>query len=123
VRNSTTRSKPWGSPSHEGHDSQRQHVCWKKSLRGYPLGKFPRGIAFDKTNIWVTDYGDNKVTKLRATDGMVLGAYNVGRDPGEITFDGSNIWVTNYGIENLMKLNPANGAMVGTYTLAGHANP
>jgi hypothetical protein len=37
VRNSTRRSKPWGSPSHETLDTQRQHVCQKKSLRGYPL--------------------------------------------------------------------------------------
>src|SRR5207249_11720032 len=87
------------------------------------VGKFPRGIVFDKANIWVTDYGDNKVTKLRASDGTVVGAYNVGRDPAEITFDGSNIWVINYGSGNLMKIKPADGSTIGTFTSAGHANP
>ena len=71
----------------------------------------------------VTDYGDNMVTKLRPSDGMVLGTYNVGRDPGEITFDGSNIWVTNYGSNSLMKLNPDDGAPLATFTLGGSAIP
>ena len=62
-------------------------------------------------------------TKLRASDGTVVGAYNVGRDPAEITFDGSNIWVINYGSGNLMKIKPADGSTIGTFTLAGHANP
>jgi DNA-binding beta-propeller fold protein YncE len=76
-----------------------------------------------RCNIWVTDYGDNKVTKLGASDGMVLGTYNVGRDPGEITFDGSNIWVTNYGSGNLVKIKPADGTTIATLTLSGHVNP
>jgi len=63
------------------------------------------------------------VTKLRASDGMLLGTYNVGRDPGSITFDGSNIWVTNYGSENLMKLKPADGSTIGIFPLSGHVNP
>src|SRR5206468_11770656 len=37
VWNSTRRSKPWDSLSHEAFDCKRQHVGLKKSLRGYPL--------------------------------------------------------------------------------------
>src|SRR5206468_7235907 len=35
VWNSTRRSKPWDSLSHEAFDCKRQHVGLKKSLRGY----------------------------------------------------------------------------------------
>ena len=36
------------------------------------------GIAFDGVNIWVANYGSNNVSKLRASDGALLGTYAVG---------------------------------------------
>jgi DNA-binding beta-propeller fold protein YncE len=36
------------------------------------------------------------VTKLRASDGVVLGTFAVGSSPGDVAFDGANIWVANY---------------------------
>jgi len=36
------------------------------------------GVAFDGANIWVTNYGSNSVTKLRASDGSTLGTFTVG---------------------------------------------
>jgi hypothetical protein len=50
-------------------------------------------LAFDGANIWVPNNGGT-VTKLRASDGKVLGTYNVGADGSGITFDGVNLWFT-----------------------------
>jgi YVTN family beta-propeller protein len=53
-------------------------------------------VAFDGTNIWVTNLGSNTVSKLRASDGANLGTVAVGLGPQFIAFDGAHIWVTNF---------------------------
>jgi DNA-binding beta-propeller fold protein YncE len=60
------------------------------------VGKFPWGIAFDGTNMWVTNYGDNTVTELSPT-GATLGTFPVGNAPRGIAFDGTHMWVANMG--------------------------
>ena len=52
------------------------------------------GVAFDGANIWVTNYGSGNVTRLRASNGAVLGTFTVGTNPYGVAFDGANIWVT-----------------------------
>src|SRR5580704_1805042 len=44
----------------------------------FPVGKEPEGVAFDGANIWTANFGDGTVSKLRASDGAVLGTYTVG---------------------------------------------
>jgi len=41
----------------------------------------------------VPNFNDVTVTKLRASDGKVLGTFTVGTSPLGIAFDGANIWV------------------------------
>jgi hypothetical protein len=55
----------------------------------------PAGLCFDGTNIWVTNKGDDTVTKLLASTGATLGIYTVSEltTPGPIAFDGINVWV------------------------------
>ena len=87
-------------------------------FRGYgtfPVGSNPWGIAFDGINIWVTNYGSNNVTKLRASDGANLGTFPVGPNPRGVAFDGINIWVTNSGAANVTKLRASDGANLGTF--------
>jgi len=48
------------------------------------------GIAFDGTNIWVANSGGNTVTKIRASDGSLVGTYHVS-NPWGIAFDGATI--------------------------------
>jgi hypothetical protein len=45
------------------------------------VGNHPQGIAFDGSNIWVANDSDNTVTKVRASDGAVLGTFAVGVEP------------------------------------------
>jgi YVTN family beta-propeller protein len=61
-------------------------------------------LAFDGTNIWVTNSGSNTVTKLQASIGQPLGTFNVGTTPLGIAFDGANIWVANSGSNTVSKL-------------------
>ena len=68
---------------------------------GERLGEFVcgagYGVAFDGANIWATRI-DNKVVKVRASDGKVLGIYDAGTSPFWLAFDGANIWVANFGV-------------------------
>jgi DNA-binding beta-propeller fold protein YncE len=61
-------------------------------------------VAFDGVNIWVTNQGSYDVTKLRASNGSLLGTFGVGNTPKGIAFDGANIWVPNLNSGSLSKL-------------------
>jgi hypothetical protein len=77
---------------------------------------------FDGTHIWVSNNGDSTVSKLRASDGVVVGTYSVGSGPGQLMFDGIHIWVYNKQDSTLSKLRASDGVVVGTYS-TGTANP
>ena len=83
----------------------------------FPVGTFPCGIAFDGANIWVANNGSNSVTKLRASDGIVLGTYAVGFNPRGMVFDGANIWVANTNSNSVTKLRASDGTMLGTFAV------
>ncbi len=83
----------------------------------FNVGKFPIGITFDGTNIWVANGESDSVTRLRTSDGAVLGNFNVGKAPGGVVFDGTNIWVTNEDSNNVMKLRGSDGAVLDTFTV------
>jgi YVTN family beta-propeller protein len=62
------------------------------------VGKAPTGVAFDGTNIWVTNRADGTVTIL-STTGTVLStiiASNTTSSPYGIAFDGAVMWVADY---------------------------
>src|SRR5271154_3083983 len=42
------------------------------------VGANPVGIAFDGANMWVANFNDNPLTKVRGNDGAVLGTFKVG---------------------------------------------
>jgi hypothetical protein len=90
-------------------------------LRWYPqtfsVGTSPAGVAFDGTNIWVTNSGSNNVTELLASTGALVGTYSVGTSPAGVAFDGTNIWVANNGSNNVTELLASTGALVGTYSV------
>jgi len=52
-------------------------------------------VVFDGANIWVANQSSNNVTKLRASDGAVLGTFAAGAGARGIAFDGASIWVAN----------------------------
>ena len=72
-------------------------------------------------SIWVVNNGSNTVTKLRSSDGSLLGTFNVGHAPTGAAFDGNNVWVTNSGDNTVTKLRGSDGTLLGTFTVG--ANP
>ena len=83
----------------------------------YTVGTNPYGVAFDGANVWVTNFYSSTVTKLRVSDGTVLGNFPVGDNPNGVTFDGVNIWVANQNSNSVTKLLASNGKLLGTYPI------
>ncbi len=81
----------------------------------YAVGVQPNGLAFDGANIWVTNNISNNVSKLRASDGAVLGNFGVGNSPQGVAFDGANIWVANILSNTVSKLRASDGAFLGNF--------
>ena len=76
-------------------------LCWYPAnlTANFPVGHGPSGLAFDGSSIWVVNVNDYTVTKLRTSDGTVLGTFTVANTVGnnavQLAFDGANIWVAN----------------------------
>jgi DNA-binding beta-propeller fold protein YncE len=94
-----------------------KHWYAANSTTSFTVGTDPTGIAFDGANIWVTNFADATVSKLRANDGALLGTFAVGSKPYNAAFDGANIWVTNQGDNNVTKLRASDGAVLGTFAV------
>jgi DNA-binding beta-propeller fold protein YncE len=75
-------------------------------LGTFTVGEAPTSIAFDGTNIWVSNFRSSNVTKVRAFDGTIVGTFAAGPHPGGVIFDGAHIWVTNRSSDSLTQLQP-----------------
>src|SRR5215813_7934000 len=75
----------------------------------------PSAIAFDGANMWIANLNDNTVTKLRASDGALMGTFSVGRRPDGLAYDGANMWVANRDDSTVAKLRASDGAVVATF--------
>ena len=62
-------------------------------------------MAFDGTNIGVTNYGSDTVSKVNPATGSKVD-YPTGDGPLAVMFDGTNIWVTNYFSDTVTKIVP-----------------
>lgn len=51
----------------------------------------PRGLAWDGTNFWGSDYHDSKIYKMN-TEGTILSSIDSGSYPTGLTWDGSYLW-------------------------------
>jgi hypothetical protein len=83
----------------------------------FDVGDDPEGLAFDGDHIWVANFMDDTVTKLRASDGLSMATYSVGDAPQGICFDGGYIWTANKGDDTVTKLRANDGTVVGTYNV------
>jgi len=95
LRKGALPSDKSGETSQERRSARAQSQSNQRSKWGtFNVGKFPIGLAFDGTNIWVANGEGNNVTKLPPSDGAVLETFNVGTNPVGVVFDGTSIWVT-----------------------------
>ena len=78
------------------------------------IGETLRGIAWDGSNIWVTDFGPDTLMKLDAA-GSVLQTVTVGLNPSYLLFDGTNLWVPGVA-GKLTVVRASTGAVLATLT-------
>jgi DNA-binding beta-propeller fold protein YncE len=74
-----------------------------------------RGVAVDANGFaWVANSGSDNVTKVRVSDGQIVGTYPVGDGPIGVAVDtDGNIWTVNNGSDDATKLSPE-GAVLAT---------
>ena len=79
-------------------------------------GSYTRGLAVDGDGfVWIANSGSDNVTKMRASDGAVVGTYPVGGHPIGVAVDNDgNIWAVNRNDNNAHKLN-SSGQRLGIY--------
>ena len=82
-------------------------------IKTVAVGEHPTGLAFDGANVWIANSRGGTVTKVRASDGVVLDTFPAGDAPYQLTFDGTNIWVLSFADANLLKLRTSDGAILG----------
>jgi hypothetical protein len=78
-------------------------------------GATPMGIAFDGTNMWVTNKDANSVTKITPA-GVMTNYTGTGTSPMGIAFDGANMWTANSGAASVTKINSTGGMINYTGT-------
>src|SRR5207244_11722925 len=67
----------------------------RSTIQSFTVGVTPGGLAFDGANIWITTFDTDEVTKLRASDGTVLGTFPAAGLTIYPVLDGPTIWMTN----------------------------
>ena len=82
------------------------------TANGYTYAK---GVLFDGTNIWITDYLAGKLLKLNGS-GAILQTVTVGVRPEFPVFDGTNIWVPNGDEPSVTVVRASSGAVLATLT-------
>jgi len=95
--------------------SQQKPPRWR--FHWYPVGQNPLGMCFDGSNIWTANFGDGTVSKVRASDGKLLGTFKAGSGPFGVTFDGTNTWVSSDGDGTIIKLRASDGKNLGTFNV------
>jgi hypothetical protein len=95
---------------------------WVRTLSGGSYGfNAPTAIAFDGTDLWVTNaYGNSvgSVTELSASDGSWVqtlsgGSYGFS-NPNLVAFYDTHLWVTNFTGNSVTEINPSNGSWAQT---------
>lgn len=82
----------------------------------------PRGIIFDGSDIWVTDFQADKLYKLDSK-GAILQSITVGDSPVYPIFDGTNIWVPNGVSQSITVVRASTGTVLASLTGNGLSGP
>jgi DNA-binding beta-propeller fold protein YncE len=90
-------------------------------VTSFPTPPDPMGVVFDGENMWVCTgaTGNDKVVKLRASDGANLGVFDVGYGAMGMAFDGANVWIANSLDNYVSKLRASDGKLLGTFKTGG----
>jgi FOG: WD40-like repeat len=92
---------------------------------GAVMGTFPTGgitpgvMTFDGANVWVVNKFQQTISKIRASDGALLGAFATATNVSGIAFDGTSIWTANRDDGTVSRIDPATGVRVATVQVTG----
>ena len=78
------------------------------------VGTSPSGVAYDGTNIYVTNFNSASVSVINPTTNTVTTTIAVGTRPFGVAYDGTNIYVTNNGSNSVSVINPATNTVTTT---------
>jgi YVTN family beta-propeller protein len=127
--NPPTNTADWGVLAAAGlgtpqlSKSQIARLRWDQNpARGakYTVGSEPNVIAFDGTNIWVTNFNSGSVSKIVPTTGVVTTPVTGLSVPVGIAFDGTNLWVANVGSGSVSQISTAGTVL---HTVSGLSEP
>ena len=103
----------------------QMHIAYKLELAtGNTIGTLPfnipaendgRGIAWDGTSLWYSEWDFDKIYKIDISTGNVLMEFNSpGFGPQALAFGGGYLWHTDEYTDDIYKIDPANGTVVDT---------
>jgi hypothetical protein len=75
----------------------------------FAVGTAPGSVLFDGSSIWVANTPVRSITKLRASDGAMLGTFSTPDFAAAMTFDGADVWVANPHQHSVTKLRASDG--------------
>ena len=60
------------------------------------IGNYIKGIAFDGTNIWITNYNNSSVTIINTDTQLIFNTVDLPQyaSPNYMAYDGTNMWIT-----------------------------
>src|SRR5579862_5666021 len=74
------------------------------------VGYLPQALAFDGTSMWITNYGNYSVTKLRTSD-LSSTTFSILQTPTGVAFDGARIWVPDQADGVVSVFNASDGSV------------
>jgi len=85
------------------------------------VGEHPIGVTVGAGFVWITNQGDDTVTKIDPDSGEVVGdPIRVGDGPAGIRVGDGFVWVTNQPEDSVSRIDPDSGHLVGTPTRVGN---
>jgi DNA-binding beta-propeller fold protein YncE len=88
-----------------------------------PAGSQSRGICWDGAYAWVSNLTANTISKIRCSDGTLIGSYATALSPYFSCYANGSVWVGCYNGNVIRKLTAATGAFVGDYAVNLPAQP
>jgi YVTN family beta-propeller protein len=77
-------------------------------------------VAFDGSEIWVTDNGTNTISRISISGTPAIDAVvTVGNGANYITFDGQHLWVTNATDNTVSEVDPVSKTVIATVHVGG----
>jgi len=110
---------PPGPPSERNVAQQAILDWWGGNFNADEYGfSLPVGIAFDGTDMWVTNNYTSTVTEFNASNGAWIQTLRNGpygfKHPTGIAFDGTHLWVANSANDSLTEFDAKDGSWVRT---------